>query len=550
INAMLLFNLLKRFSGELWICFFIAAAFAVHPLRVESVAWIAERKDVLAAFFYLLTITAYLRYAGEPDFARYIFTILIFTFGLMAKPMVITLPCVLFIMDIWPLNRCKAIKFDNVAFTERICKETTITRLIMEKIPFAVLSVLVIGLWKFSLGTITSVKAVPFKLRLANAVVSYFSYIKKTVFPVNLAPFYPYPKSIPIWQSLTACVALVVITIVLLKIAKKKPYLCFGWLWYLVTLVPVIGLLQSGTWPAVADRFTYLPSIGIYIMVAFSAADIAKHHGDRIIVLKTLAILALLAMMAVTWIYTLHWQNNITLYGRAVKVTKNNSIMHNNFGQELVDRGFLDDGKKQFEKALAIEPDYLSAINNLSIVLLKQGELDSAITGFKRVIKGGIEHPEEVYCNLANAYAEKGDTETAIKYFNEAIHIKPDYALAINNLAMALKQQDRVDLAVIKWQRVLEIEPDFYNANYNLAMTFAELKEFGPAIRYLQKVIRLNPSGPKAYDTLAEVYAQTGDFEKAVQTAQKAVELALEHGDGLLVDRITQKLQLYKASQP
>jgi protein O-mannosyl-transferase len=457
---------------------------------------------------------------------------------------------VLFIMDIWPLNRCGLIEFDHFAFTKQAYKEATIPRLIMEKIPFAILSMAVVGLWKLSLGTITSVKAVPFKLRAANAMVSCFSYIKKIVFPINLAPFYPYPKAIPIWQSLAACVILVVITILLLKIARKKPYLCFGWLWYLITLTPVIGLLQSGDWPAIADRFTYLPSIGIYIMIAFSVADITKHYKNQTMVLKTLAVLALLTMMVATWIYIIHWQNNITLYGRALKVTKNNSIMHNNLGYELVDKGFVEEGKKHLEEALAIEPDYISAINNLSIALLKQGELDSAIAGFKQVIKSDFAYPEEVYCNLANAYAEKGDTETAVNYFNEAINIKPEYALAINNLGMALKEQGKIDQAIIKWHRVLEIKPDSYNANYNLAMTFAELKESGPAIQYLQEVTRLNSSGPKAYDTLAEVYAQTGDFEKAVKTAKKAIELALEDDDKPLVDQITQKMQLYKASQP
>lgn len=590
INAMLLFSLLRRLSSEHWTCFFIAAAFAVHPLRVESVAWIAERKDVLGALFYLLTVKAYLRYVRKPNLTGYIFTILIFTLGLMAKPILITLPCVLFVMDIWPLKRCEIIKFDSFAFEKQTYKKTNITHLIMEKIPFCVLSMVLVGLWRASIGEIVSLEAVPFKLRFANAMVSFFAYIEKMIFPVNLAPFYPYPKTIPIWQSLAAFVFLILITAVLLKIARKKPYLCFGWLWYLITLIPVIGLLQEGTWPAIADRFTYLPSIGFFIMIAFFAADITRRHRHLIIVLKILTVLTLLAMMASTWIYVMHWQNDITLYGRAIKVTKNNYIMHNNFGQALVEKGFLEEGKKHFEKALFIKPDHLSTINNISIVFLKQGKFDNAIAGFDRVMKGNIAYPEEVYCNLANAYAKKGDTERAVNYFNEAINIKPDYPIAINNLGMALKKQGKIDQAIIKWQKVLDIEPGFHLAHFNLGTAFAELKEFDSAIRYLQAAIKSNPSRPKPYDKLAEIfatnpeaqlrngpravtlaekaceltafkdpgkmdtlaaaYAQAGDFDKAIRFAQKAIDLAIAENNQDLARQITSRRKLYKTSQP
>jgi tetratricopeptide (TPR) repeat protein len=604
-NTLLLFWVLQRMTGAVWASAFVAAAFALHPLHVESVAWVAERKGVLSGFFWMLTMAAYIGYAQRPAIARYMLVFLFFALGLMAKPMVITLPFVLLLLDYWPLERFQ-LKLQTKRNTSRKiksaglnCPSSSFWRLVIEKIPLfvlAIISAVLTLVFQRIGGAIKSTEFLPINLRLANAAVSYIRYIGKMVWPTHLAVFYPHPgANLPLWQPILALMILAGISAVIIHIGRHKRYLTVGWLWYLGTLVPVIGLIQVGS-QAMADRYTYLPSIGIFIVVTWGAVELTAQRQHRRFILAISAAVILVVLGVCTLLQLRHWKNNSTLFGHALKVTRDNHIMHSNYGNALMGKGQYEKAIEHFTEALRIDPQYLKArgnlamaFNKLGVALQKQNKVDQAIEKWKQAIQFDPEHGNTYY-NIGLALAGKGRHEQAIKYFKQASQQKPDWHEPYNSLGLAYAQQGREDLAVENYNKALQLKPDYPDAHYNLGCLYyrqgkvelavshwtqtARLKPdfvevltnlawilattkndniYNPdeAVKYAKQACELtNHEQIKSLDTLAIAYAAASRFEQAIETTEKAVKLAEADGKKELAEELQKRLELYKAGQP
>jgi len=488
INTLLLFWVLNRMTGALWRSGFVAAVFALHPLHVESVAWIAERKDMLSGMFWLLTMTAYLYYVRRPGIIWYLVTLLIFALGLMAKPMLVTLPFVLLLLDWWPLGRLQPDKTADI--TNQIkdkmpaspSQGQAFCRLVLEKIPFFVLSLvscIITFLVQQSGGTVVKIYSIPLESRIANALGSYINYISKIIWPHRLAVLYPYPDAFSIRQTAVAALVLLILSIGIIRAARKSKYLLVGWLWYLGTLIPVIGLLQVGS-QAMADRYTYIPSIGIFIMISWGMVEFLGKRRYRSIILTGAMGLLVAALAAVTYQQIGYWRNSNALYERSLEITEKNYIIHCNYAQVLFSQGRQAEAVSHYHKALQIFPRHYYAHNNLGTVLTAQGKYDEAIDHFQKALRinpGFI----EVHYNLGNALVSKGQWEEAIDHYRQLLPLKPDdtmldLSLVYNNLAMTLEKQGKLDEAIDFYRQALRINPKFTPAQHNLAKTL-QLKE-------------------------------------------------------------------------
>lgn len=478
-NSLLLFLVFQRMTGAPWPSAVVAALFALHPLHVESVAWASERKDVLSTFFWILTIGAYVRYIERPGLNRYLLVILFFALGLMAKPMLVTLPFVLLLLDYWPFGRLQLKSSANNThiqvqeLTDTNYHSKRFVRLFMEKVPLLVLaaaSSIVAFLAQQHGGATKSLALFALENRVANALLSYVIYIGKTIWPQNLAVFYPHPgSSIPTWQVGLAGLLLVSISLWVIRAAKAHPYLSVGWLWYLGTLVPVIGLIQVGD-HAMADRYTYVPLIGLFIMLSWGLPPIADRWLHRKIVLATITATFLSILMVCSWFQVRHWQNSITLFEHALRVTRNNPLAHTDLGVALATRGKLEEAIWHYSEALRIQPNYLEARVNLGSALVEQGTLDEAINHYLHALRIKPDFAGAHY-NLGNALARHGKLDKAIKHYLEALRIKPDDAETHNNLGIALATQQRTAEGVAHFREALRMKPDFAEARHNLALT-------------------------------------------------------------------------------
>jgi len=579
-STLLLFAILKRMTGSLWPSAFVAAAFALHPLRVESVAWVSSRKDVLSVFFWMLTTWAYIRYTERTGIKRYLLVFLFLWLGLLAKPMLLTLPFALLLLDYWPLGR----------FQPAIRKTTL--PLIAEKLPLFVLvaAVAVIAyLVPQSEGALELTQTLPFSVRLSNALVAYIAYIGKIFYPCNLAVLYPHPRdTLPVWQPIASLSLLALISAAVFYKSSKHRYLTMGWLWYLGTLVPVIGLVQLGH-QAVADRYTYLPSIGIFIIVAWGTAEfLAKRPLPKALPAISAATI-LIALSVCTRAQARYWQNSLTLYERAVTVTKDNYIMHYNYANALLRAGRCDEALTHFKQALKINPQYFDARNGIGRALLKQGKTDEAIAHFGEMLRLRPGYYKAHY-NLALAMTEKGDYDNAVEHFHKALRVKPDWPEAYYNMATAFYLQGDRDSAAKQLVEALRLKPDYLTARVQLAQTLTEMGETGYAIDHYQKALELQPDNTQvlmnlawllaasedtavrdpaaavkfaqkvceltnyehigALDTLAVACAAAGRFTQAVEIAEKALLLATAAGREDLAQKINERLRLYKAGQP
>ncbi len=556
-NSMLLFAVFKRMTGAVWRSAFVAALFAVHPINVDSVAWIAERKSVLSTLFWLSTMWAYAGYTQRSGVWRYLLTIFLFAMGLLAKPMLVTLPFVMFILDYWPLGR---LRFGRPS-EERGRETVPVSHLVWEKIPFFVLSAVSVYLSYLSaqrLGITISTEFVPIKLRIANALVSYLSYIGKIIWPRKLAVFYPYPGQVTNWQSIGALVILVCITIVALLPVRRKPYLGVGWLWYVGTLLPVIGLVQAGLWPAMADRWAYVPLIGIAIITVWGVGDIAEKGRLRRAMMVFSAGACLLALMASTWLQVGHWRNSRTLFTRALDVTSDNYIAHLNLGnvflqEKKVDeaiqhylqsienhrdyddahynlgiafglQGKSDEAIEEYKIVLGLKEDYWKARFRLADALAKAGRFDEAISHYEKVV--GL-HPDdtEVYNNFALALVKKGRTSEAIEYYNKALAINPDSVEVLTNLGNAFLERREFEKAITQFKKALSLNPNFAEGCYNLANALRQMGQFGEAEAYYQKSLQLNPDNIDAYYGLGVVFAEQKKYDEAIVHLNKAIQL-------------------------
>lgn len=588
LNTLLLFLVLKKMTGDFWQSSFVAALFALHPLHVESVAWVAERKDVLSTFFWIMTLWSYTRYVERSGFDRYLLVLLFFILGLMAKPMLVTLPFVLLLLDYWPLKR---FQFEKSGYGNKSEQGRFPLSLILEKIPLFVLSSassVATYLVQNISGAVSPLDALPFKVRIANAMVSYASYIGKMIWPHNLSVFYPYPKDILLWKIAGASFLLVAITVVVFMMAKTKPYFVVGWLWYIGTLVPVIGLVQVGM-QAMADRYTYVPLIGIFITIAWGTPDLVSKWRYKRIGLAAITTVVLTILMITSRLQIRYWSNSTTLFEHAINVTVDNSVAHVNIGEALAEHGNTEAAVRHFYEALRIKPDLVAPLLNIGVTLREKGKIDEAINHFLKVL---LFKPDcvEAYSELADTLKKKGDFVGAVKYYLEAIRIKPDQAKLYNNLGAILAYQNKGKEAVGYFYKALQIDPTYAGAYYNLGKVFVNEGKIEDAILNYRKALSVNKDitqvlyhlswilashenikyrngeeavnlaeklcevtqniQPLALDALAAAYAETGRFNEAVLTAKKALNLTSKQGVETLAIGLKKRLELYQNRRP
>jgi len=464
VNTVLLFLLLRRMTGALWRSALVAALFAVHPLHVESVAWVVERKDVLSTLFLMLTIRAYLWYVERSNPWRYLLVVLAFACGLMAKPMLVTLPGILLLLDYWPLGRLAPGHFRTWSGSDAVW------RLVWEKLPLFALAAadaLITYLTTQARGVVLPLETVSLPTRMENVLLAYVRYIGKMFWPHNLAAFYPYPGSPPpLWSVAGAAVVMGGITMLVLVAGRRRPYLPVGWLWYVGSLVPVIGLVQAGE-QAMADRYTYVPLIGLFVMIAWGVPDLTAGCRRQKKLLATAAAGTLAALAAATWVQAGYWRSSATLFEHALQVTTENYMAHDGLASDLAGRGRLVEAERHYREALRIKPDFAEAHNNLGVLLARQRKFDEAVAHFSQALRL---RPAlvRVHNNLGLALAQQGRPAEAMVQFAEAIRLIPDFAEAHNNLGLVLAQQGRLDEAIMHFSQAVRINPGDAEARRNL----------------------------------------------------------------------------------
>ena len=489
VNAMLLFIVFNKMTGALWKSLTVAALFALHPVNVESVAWVVERKNVLSTLFWMLTLLTYARYVERLNIYRYVLALSVFVLGLMAKPMLVTLPFVLLILDFWPLKRFRYPQsLDRHQELPRIAKiksfkEFEIFPLILEKIPFIIfsgISVYISLLAAHHSRLVISFDEVSLYHRIANALISYVIYIGKMIWPRHLAVFYPFPDTVQLWEAAGAFLLLSGVSFLVVRSLKKRPYLGVGWFWYLGTLLPVIGLVQQGLWPAVADRFVYVPLIGLFVMIAWGISDLTAEWRYKDKGLGAITAAVLIILMTTSWLQARYWQNSVMLFKHTVEVTDNNYLMHNNLGFALTARGRADEAIKHFKEALRLNPDFEGANINLGLALLSQGKFDECIDYYQEVLYVNPGYAR-VHNNLGAVLLRLGKIEEAMVHFRKAVALKPDYADAHNSLGAALVSKGENEKAIAHLQEALRLKPDFSLAQRNLSKALAAKKNISDA---------------------------------------------------------------------
>jgi tetratricopeptide (TPR) repeat protein len=614
-GTVLLYVVLRRMTGAVWPSAVVAALFALHPLHVESVAWASERKDVLGGLFWMLTLWAYAWYAARPgpprrvfDVARYALVFALLAVGLTAKPMLVTLPFVLLLLDFWPLKRLTW---------------ATAGRRILEKVPLVLLaaaSSVVTYLVQKAGGAVASTVQVPMETRVANAVPAYATYIRKMFWPSDLSVFYPMPRQMPWVEVALAAVLLVGVTVLVLWQVRRRPYLAVGWFWFLGVLVPVIGLVRVGE-QFMADRYSYLPFIGLFIMLAWGGAELAGRWRVAAKVLVPVAAAALLACAAVTVAQERYWTDDFALFGRAIALEPDNHVAHCQLGEAMEAKGRHDEAAGEFREALRLEPGDSQAHGNLAMVLFNKGLTAEALAHYREAVRinprraitqssmgvalmrlgcaaEAVEHcriavrlePEDAVSrlNLGTALAHNGRMAEAMVEYHEALRLRPDLAEAHNDFAAALLVAGRPGEAEAELRQALRLKPDLAQAHRNLGLALQALGKPAAAAAELQQAVHLAPTpdalirlawlraacedpqvrrgteavalaeqacllagqpGADYLDTLAAAYAQAGRFTDAVAAAERARTLAGSQGQKELADEIELHLRFYRAGQ-
>jgi tetratricopeptide (TPR) repeat protein len=546
VNTLLLFIVFNRMTKSLWQSAFVAALFALHPLHVESVAWVAERKDVLSSLLWFLTMIAYARYAERPSVGRYFLTLVLFVLGLMAKPMLVTLPFVLLLLDYWPLGRLFNPKFSTV-------------RLLLEKLPLIILSAASSIITFIVQQKGGAMVVIPFKERIANTAISYLAYIGKMFWPVHLAVLYPHPAGfISAAKAISYAITLVLITALLLYYGRRYKYLAVGWLWYLGTLIPVIGIVQVGS-QAMADRYTYIPLIGLFVIIAFTIAELAPKIPFRKILLTVLAAAVLIACVIATSIQLKFWENSFLLFERALAVIEGNSIIQNNLANVLIDQGKTEDAAKllskslksipnspeihnnfgnalrqldrkdeaieHFKFALEIDPNFSEARYNLGLTLADEGKYNEAIEQFN-IYLGSDVNLAQLHQDLKTLFVKEGSIDDTItRRLKKTLASKPDLVEVVSYLGYAVAQSGKPDQAVEYYYLALKIEPNNILTHGRLALALAAVGRIDEAIEQCRFVLAARPSDFEMYANLGMLLQKQGKLDEAIESYKKALQI-------------------------
>jgi len=513
-NALLLFLILRNITGTTWASAFVAAVFVLHPIQVESVAWASERKTVLSGLFWLLTIATYIHYAKQPRLGRYLLVLLVFGLCIMTKPVVVTLPLALLLLDYWPLDRVRWGQLNNTARGGPNKKSAV--WLIAEKIPLIAISVLLSVMTYVAQqqgGIVPTLKNMPLNYRVANMFLSYIKYIGKILWPSGLAVCYPHPRAVLSDAPAVTCAMLfIVLTILSIYIGRRKKYVAVGWLWYVGTLVPVIGLVQSGA-QAMANRYMYIPMLGLLIIIGWAVKDFIVNRPRIRIAATVIGVIALLSLLILTRMQVRHWQNTLTLFEYTLSVTEDNPVTENSYGAALFNEGRIEEAELHLSKAVRLAPAFVVARNNLTKAYLKQGKLNEAIEHLNELISHN-EGTAEVYYNLA-----------------AALEIQKKYEDAIKNYAKSLELNPR--------------DPD---TNKRMGITLVAAGKTNEAIEYAQRACELTGNrDAECLEALASALAAAGKFDEATRIAEKALEAARISGQENLAGEIQKRMELYQA---
>jgi len=562
LNVVLLFLILRRMTGAHWRSALVAALFGLHPLRAESVAWISERKDVLSALFLLLTMGTYCLYVESrqrlenpgltqadlppgsstpkvsaknkpkpsreepqprdprkqrkpaPAWLWYGASLACFALGLMSKPMLVTLPFCLLLLDYWPLERFRLERPD----TQKIIGA------VVEKIPFFLLAVgssLVTFLVQRSGGAVSTNLALP--ARLANALVSYVRYLGKTLWPENLSVLYPHPGHWPAWEVVGSGMILAIILVLVTLWARRRPYVPVGWFWFLGTLVPVIGLVQVGV-QSMADRYTYIPSIGLFVLLVWGVGDIAKYRPAAQPALAVVAVASIIVCGGITAKQIRFWHDSEALFQRAIEVTADNYLAYNNLGFDLSAKGRFREAKENYAKSIAINPQYPDALNNMGFALAGEKNYVQAIPYYEAALRVSPKQPE-VHNNLGNALSELGRLDAAIDQYLIVLHEQPEHADAHNNLGIALAMQGKLSEAETHFREAIRLRPNYASAHSNLGNALAALHQIPEAIHEYQESLRLNANDAQAHNNLGNVLVEQGSLADAIEQYTLALRL-------------------------
>jgi Tfp pilus assembly protein PilF len=570
-NTLLLFLLLRQSTGALWRSAFVAALFAWHPLHVESVAWVAERKDVLSAFFWMLTLLAYGKYARSqserpenippPDGINpyYALALVSFALGLMSKPMLVSLPLILLLLDYWPLNRISgfrlAVGSSVLADHANTSRQMPLLMAIVEKVPFFILSALsclITFLVQKRSGAVMELSNFPLSQRIANGLVSYATYLAKLFWPARLAIPYPYDHNLPVVEIIGAAILLLGISALTLYLIKSHPPLFVGWLWFLISLVPVIGLVQVGK-ESMADRYTYIPSIGIFMIIAWGfLGRLDTGAPARNPITFSVASFALVACLLTTSHQLTYWKNSVTLWTHSITVNKDNAIAHCNLGAVLFAQGKISDAIEQEQISLKINPDDPEAENNLGWFLGQQGNWDEAIPHFRAAADSRIQR-DKFYLNLGLAYLHTGKPDAAVPQIRRFLSFHPDLPFAHACLADALIQGHHFEEAIRQLRIVLQFTPNNFRALQELSWLLATapeptLRNAGEAVRLATTATELAPSDATVWDAQAAAFAEDGQFNNAIAAANRALKLVPENDKSRSAE-IQERLALYRSGK-
>lgn len=526
LNTILLFLAFVKMTGSPWKSFFVAILFSLHPINVDSTAWIAERKNLLSTSFWMMTILAYIYYAKTPSISRYLLVFISMVLGLLAKPMLVTLPCVLLLLDYWPLNRLPLgwqqaphnQDQNKGIYPQAVFSNATILKAVLEKIPLLAISIVAIGLSMAMLHGKSQVlnKAIaPVPIRIENALVSYAAYLYKTFWPQKLAVFYPFPEMIPWWKTISALLLLMTITTLVLLQLKNKPYLAVGWFWYLGVLFPVIGLVQGGLWPAMADRWAYVPLIGIFMMIAWGIPDLMFKWHHKTHFLSIVAAGAILLLFFVTRVQLGYWKDTFTLFNHALDITKNNYIAYYEIGMEYSKKSDIENAEKYLLKAIEIKPDRIDAFKQLGKLAAKQKNYEKALNYYNDALMYAFSDADTMR-NIADTLRLAGKTDDAIKYYSDALIINPSDPETHNNLGNALFAKGEIDRAEKEFQTALNLNPNYSDACYNLGLAALKKGKINKAIGWYQKALEIDPNYASAHMSLADILFANGDYAQAL----------------------------------